>query len=152
MPSRPDALRRWLPVLGWAALIFVLSTGWFSGEHTGAVIAGLLGALFPGAHPATLEAAHQGLRKAAHFGEYFVLSLLIYRALRDAPGWSARHALLALALAALYAVSDELHQSFESTRVGSAADCLVDVAGALAAQALVAARERPLRRASLLVR
>ena len=140
--ARADAFGRWLPAMAWAAVIFTLSTNWFSGEHTGSVLMPLLSALFPHAHPATLQAVHQGLRKAAHFTEYFVFTLLLYRALRIGPEWSFRTALIALGIAALYSIGDEFHQSFAPGRVASAADCLIDMSGAIAAQALIAARER----------
>jgi VanZ family protein len=137
----PDsAVRRWLPVIAWAALISILSTTWFSGEHTGGVIIRLLAALFPHADLGTLRAVHQGVRKAAHFGEYFVLSLLLARALRGDAEWSLGTTLTALGLAAVYAAGDELHQRFALGRVASAADCLIDISGAAAAQGLIAAR------------
>jgi len=85
---------------------------------------------------------HQGIRKVAHFTEYLILSLLLYRALNVERRWSLRAALLALALAGLYAVSDELHQWFVPGRAAAASDCLIDVSGAAAGQGFLAARAR----------
>lgn len=67
-----------------------------------------------------------------HFGLYFVLGALYVMALGlgDRP---LRAALLAVALAALYGVSDEFHQSFVPGRVPDIFDVMVDVAGALTA-------------------
>ena len=66
---------------------------------------------------------------------YFVFSLLLFRALR-APhrGWALRWAALALLIASAYAASDEFHQSFEAGRGPSAVDALLDTTGAASAQ------------------
>jgi VanZ family protein len=135
-----ELLRRWLPVLAWAALIFTFSTNSFAGERTAGFIVPLLSALFPDAGPRDLQAMHYALRKLGHFSEYFVLSLLLYRALRGAERWSPRAAGLALVLAVAYAASDEVHQLFVPGRTGSASDTLIDASGAAAAQAILAAR------------
>ncbi len=73
------------------------------------------------------------LRKLAHAAEYALLFLLWVFALRGAP-YRRR---LAAAIAVLYAVSDELHQTTVDGRVGSPVDVLIDATGvALAALAL----------------
>lgn len=136
--SRREQLARWIPVVLWALLISLLSTGWFTGERTGSFLMPLLRALFPDASHATLIAIHHGIRKVAHFLEYLVLSVLLSRALRDRRIPPARVGVRALALAALYAVADELHQAFAAGRTASVVDCLIDVSGAAAGQALVA--------------
>ena len=72
------------------------------------------------------------LRKGAHMVSFGILALLAYSALATTvPGWSARRiALAAVIIAVLYAISDEWHQSFVPTRVGSYKDVLIDAAGA----------------------
>lgn len=69
----------------------------------------------------------------AHFGLYAVLGALYLTALpgNDRRPWLA--ALLALALASAYGVTDEFHQSFVPGRVPDVSDWLVDTAGALTA-------------------
>ena len=63
------------------------------------------------------------LRKLIHAGEYGLLWFLWLRALRwRAPGWAA-------AIAIAYAVSDEFHQHFVETRIGSPLDVAIDAAG-----------------------
>jgi VanZ family protein len=136
---------RWLPVAVWAACISSLSTGLFTGERTGSVLLPLLAALLPGAHPEHLLLLHGALRKLAHFTEYLVLSVLLYRALRPSAGWSPRPAVLALAISGLFAVGDELHQSFVPGRTAAPSDCLIDFSGAAAGQGLLAAWGRPAR-------
>jgi VanZ family protein len=136
------SLRRWLPVLGWAAVVWTFSTESFSGERTAEIIIPLLGAVLPGASPAELQAMHLLLRKLAHFIEYLILSVLLYRALRGDRHWNLRAAGVACTIAGLYAVGDEFHQWFVPGRTAAATDCLIDVSGAVAAQGLVAARAR----------
>ena len=135
---RNTQLYRWLPVVVWAAAISLFSTGWFSGERTGQLILPVLAALFPWANPDQLHAIHAVMRKAAHFLEYFLLSILLYRALRGGHRWDMRAAVMAITLAGLYAVGDEFHQWFVPGRTAAASDCLIDVSGAAAGQGLVA--------------
>jgi VanZ family protein len=141
-----EQLRRWFPALLWASAIWALSSGWFTGERTAAVILPLLSVLMPHATPRQLQAAHQVIRKMAHFTEYLILSVLLYRALRGERRWNARAAGMAFVLAGLYAVSDEFHQWFVPGRTAAATDCLIDVSGAAAGQGLLAARARAPRR------
>ena len=83
--------------------------------------------------------AHLILRKAAHFTEYALLAGLWWRALRTR--LEARAALAAaFSIAVAYAVTDEIHQTFVDTRVGSPVDVLIDMAGAAAATGLIARR------------
>jgi len=132
---RLSRLRPWLPVLAWAILIFGSSTASLAGPHTSRFFIPLLHWLLPGADPAILVLLHEFARKCVHFVNYFVLSLLLFRALR-APhrGWAWRWAALALFIASAYAASDEFHQSFEAGRGPSARDALIDISGATTAQ------------------
>lgn len=63
------------------------------------------------------------LRKLAHITIYGVLWLTLARAAR----W--QHPLLVTAIAILYAISDELHQSFVAGRHGSPLDVAIDALG-----------------------
>jgi VanZ family protein len=132
-------LKQWWPVLAWAALISWLSTGTFTAENTGKIIIPILRWIFYAASPETITSLHYFIRKSGHFVEYFVLSLLILRALRAGRrrsrlGW----AFMAIALVAGYAALDEFHQSFVPGRTASVADVLLDTAGGIAAQILAA--------------
>jgi hypothetical protein len=93
--------RLWLPVLAWAALIFALS----SVPDLGTGLGGW----------------DLVLRKIAHAAEFAVLGALLARA-TDRAG-------LALLLGVLYAVSDEVHQSFVPGRLGSPLDVAIDAVG-----------------------
>ena len=65
------------------------------------------------------------LRKAAHLAEYAILGALLARATRSP--------VVAVALAGLYAVSDEVHQTFVDGRVGAPLDVAIDTLGARSA-------------------
>src|SRR5262245_18546381 len=67
------------------------------------------------------------LRRCAHFSEYALLAALWWRALQDR--LVARRAIYAAVLIAIaYAATDELHQTFVETRVGTPRDVLIDAA------------------------
>jgi VanZ family protein len=128
----------WLPVVLWAALIYGSSTSRFGSDHTSRIIVPILHLLLPGVETASLDVIHEVLRKSAHFVDYFILGLLLYRALRgQAKGWHKRWAILAVFLAFTYAASDEYHQSFEAGRGPSAMDALLDTVGAATAQTVL---------------
>lgn len=125
-----DVIARWLPVALWAAVISVLSSDSFSGEHTASLLRPVLELLLPGAAPATIETAHAITRKLAHVTEYAVLALLVFRAL-ERPGRTATTlALATIAFCALYASFDELHQSLVPSRGPSPVDVALDTFGA----------------------
>lgn len=68
------------------------------------------------------------VRKAAHMTEYGVLALCFFWALYSyGIRWGR---LLSLLLAALYACTDEFHQTFVPGRDGSPRDVFIDTAGA----------------------
>jgi VanZ family protein len=128
-------VRTWLPPIAWMALIFTGSTDSFSSGHTVQYIAPVLRWLFPGVAEPTIDLVVFLLRKAAHLTEYAVLAVLWWRALRRpvhaaSRDWSWRAAGLALLVSALWAATDELHQSFTATRSASAWDVLLDTTGA----------------------
>ncbi len=93
--------RLWLPVVAWAAVIFAFS----SVPDLGTGLGGW----------------DLVLRKIAHAAEYAVLGALLVRA--------TGRARLAVALGTLYAISDEVHQSFVPGRVGSPLDVALDAVG-----------------------
>jgi VanZ family protein len=102
------ALRLWLPVVAWAALIFALS----SVPDLGTGLGGW----------------DLALRKLAHAAEYAVLGALLARA--------TGRPRAAFALAVLYAISDELHQLAVPGRRGAPLDVAIDAAGAFTGIAL----------------
>jgi len=130
-----DRLKQWLPAILWAILISLASTDTFSESHTSSVIDPILHWLFPGAGPETLEFMQLLIRKSAHFTEYFVLSVLLLRALKEKnQRWRLRWAIWALFIAAGYSALDEFHQLFVASRTASPWDSLLDTTGAAVAQ------------------
>jgi VanZ family protein len=95
------ALSLWLPVVVWAAVIFVFSSipSLSSGLGTWDFV----------------------LRKGAHMAEFAILGALLIRALgRELPAFVA---------GAAYAVTDEVHQHFVEGRHASALDVALDSVG-----------------------
>jgi VanZ family protein len=67
--------------------------------------------------------------EVGHFSEYLVLGGLLYGAL--GAGKPQRRAILvAVAIASLYGITDEFHQSFVPTRTPDVADWAMDTLGA----------------------
>jgi len=127
----------WLPVLMWMALIFSASADSHSYERSSLFVEPLLHWLFPQMPEAQVKAIHHVIRKCAHLTEYAVLALLLWRAVRkpmknDPRPWIWREARLALLIVALYAASDEFHQSFVATRTALVSDVFVDTTGGAA--------------------
>ena len=105
---------RWLAALAWMGLIF-----FFSSQSQ-----------LPQPNDPLLNFI---LRKLAHFTVFGVLAFLLWRALprgRLVYAWS-------WTLTALYAVSDEYHQSFVALRQPAARDVIIDACGAATALLIV---------------
>jgi VanZ family protein len=66
----------------------------------------------------------------AHFAEFAVLASLLWLALRSSLRVPRYATAIAFALTAMYALSDEVHQSFVPGRMPDVRDWIVDVAGA----------------------
>jgi VanZ family protein len=105
----PRLVSLWLPVVAWAAVIFVFSSipSLSSGLGTWDTV----------------------LRKAAHMIEYAVLGVLLWRALGAE--------FTAFLAAVGYAVTDEIHQTFVRGRHGSPVDVAIDAVGVLVGLALL---------------
>jgi VanZ family protein len=132
-------LKQWWPALVWAVAISLFSTGAFTAENTSRIIIPILHWLFPHAADATLFQAHHYIRKSAHFTEYFILSLLVLRAIRAGrPGTRFAWALLVVAIVIGYASLDEFHQRFVPGRTAAVGDVLIDTSGGITAQVVVA--------------
>ncbi|MFZ1302004.1 MAG: VanZ family protein [Candidatus Microsaccharimonas sp.] len=72
------------------------------------------------------------VRKAAHVTAYFILGILMFRVVRMYKFTARRAVLLSVALVALYAISDELHQLLVNGRSAEVRDVLIDtIAGTI---------------------
>ena len=114
-----EDVKRWLPVVGYAALIFYFSSR--QGQEL----------------PRWELMTHD---KILHAIEYAGLGLLLARALGAGRWW------LAVVIAIAFGVSDEFHQSFVPHRNGNdLGDLTADLTGALLGAAAWVARTRLLR-------
>ena len=125
----------WLPVLVWMGVIFSASSDQRSMQHSSRLVDPIVRWLFPHLSDEAVRAVVFAARKCAHLAEYAVLALLLWRALHQAPKpeaarWRWAGAGLVLALVALYAASDEIHQTFVPSRQGCVEDVLLDTTGA----------------------
>lgn len=111
--------KHWSPAILWAAMIFYLSS-------------------VPGLNSGLDVFWDVFLRKLVHAGEFGILALLIFAALRRGYGVGFKKSLIwTFALTVLYAVSDELHQYFVPMREARAKDVGVDSLGVAFASALI---------------
>ena len=125
-------VRYWLPALCWLLIMFVASTDLMSAEHTSRFIGPFLQWLIPDIAPETIRSVQFAVRKAAHVIEYAILAALLLRAIRgERSELRLANAALAIALAVVWAMLDEYHQSFVASRTGSTGDVLIDAAGAV---------------------
>ena len=119
------------PMLLWMLLIYSFSTDVASGSRTGGLVERIVRHLFPSlASPALIDQINTVIRKGGHVTEYAILAILAYRAVSSANFFFYhRHVVLPFLICVLYAVSDEYHQSFTTTRDASAVDVLWDTLG-----------------------
>lgn len=123
----------WLPVAAWASLIFFFSTEYFSSDSTAGVFGSLFYSFFSGISAEAIEIIHGVIRKVGHWTEYGILSMLLLWALKNDSDrlWEWRHACWTLFFVLIYAISDELHQSFVPSRTATVGDVLIDVFGGI---------------------
>ncbi len=121
------------------AAIFLFSTSGFGSEETGHIFEPLVRFFFPSISPDAFESLHFVVRKLAHLTEYAVLAFLWHRALSST---GVRRWFAPLLICALYAASDEWHQSFVANRTASPVDALIDTSGAVLALALIGVKTK----------
>jgi len=123
-----------LPLFIWLGVIFVGSTEVMSAEQTSRFLVPFLRWLDPQISFATIAAIHFALRKLGHLTEYAIFAALLWRALRCGTCLQAKMSilfLLAWLAAAIFAVTDEFHQSFVPSRTASPIDIMIDICGAM---------------------
>lgn len=141
-------MQLWLPVLLWVGMIFYFSSqpyeeqdmrptfAQYVDEQTVERYFSWVNFRYAG-HEISID--HLGvpgfleffLRKAAHFSVYFVLAILLHRALSHYSIRKGKAVLLALLLTAAYAGFDEVHQSFTKNRTPLWQDSVLDTVGGL---------------------
>jgi len=133
-------LKLWGPVILWMGIIFMVSTDLGSADHTSRIIEPVLRWIYPAISAETVSLVHLLIRKCGHFTEYAILALLVLRtaqlpAKTFTRSREFRAAGVAWLIAALYASTDEFHQSFVPARTASIYDVLIDSSGAFTALA-----------------
>jgi VanZ family protein len=126
------------------ALIFFASSGAGSARNTSRLIGPLLRWLLGAVTDETVWTIQFYLRKTGHAVGYAILAILCWRALTQPvrwtrEAWQCRNAWLAWGIASVYAMTDELHQSFIPSRQGSVMDVVLDAIGAAVGLLLVRA-------------
>lgn len=122
-------------VIAWMFLIFAGSTDLLSANHTSRFLLPFLLWLNPHISFQTLMLVQLIVRKMGHLTEYAILATLLWRAVRH--HWPPvrksfwKPATLTLALAMIYAATDEFHQSFIPSRTATAHDVVIDIIGAM---------------------
>lgn len=139
-------MQLWLPVLLWVGMIFYFSSqpyekqdmrptlAQYVDEHTVEKYFSWVDFRYVG-HEVSI--AHLGvpgfleffLRKGSHFSVYFVLAILLHRALSHYSMRKGQAVMLALLLTAAYAGFDEVHQSFTKDRTPLWQDSVLDTVG-----------------------
>src|SRR5262245_45428325 len=121
----PQPAMPWIAVLVWMIVIFIFSTDFFSDARTTA--------------PLFTPSMGTAIRKLAHWGEYFILAVLLFRALnsKSVEVIPTRRILMVIIFAAFYAALDEWHQSFVPSRNATTRDVLIDAIGALCGALLI---------------
>lgn len=132
------------------ALIFSASTDTLSSNQTSRFLRPFLLWLKPDLSETAVSEIQAMVRKGGHVTEYAVLAVLLWRALSPRPSlwsapWNPGAAGWAVVICAIYAASDEFHQSFYPSREASVRDVALDTGGAIFALAILwmICRRRP---------
>ncbi len=138
-------LRRWLPVGLWGGVVLFLSTGAGSGQHTEWLLRPWLVWFWPDLAGMEWREIHHFIRKGAHVLQFFVLALLLWRAVRVPPAWKIGRPGLAVAVLAVSLVlglASEGIQIFTPERGAGWSDVLLDLAGGALGLLLILAFDR----------
>jgi VanZ family protein len=127
-------VKNWLPLILWMALIFSASSGAGAPNVSSYFLRPFLHWFDPTMSEHTFAIIHLITRKIAHLTEYAMLGFLAWRTALGEPAligarWP-RPTAVALIFCALYACTDEFHQSFVPGRQASPVDVLIDTFGA----------------------
>jgi len=132
-------VRYWMPAILWMALIFLGSTDILSAEHTSRFLVPFLRWIDPQISLAALNMIQVLIRKLGHLTEYAILAALLWPAFGRGITWHLKMSILFLVAwvaCAIFAASDEFHQSFVPSRTASPSDVMIDICGALVGLAI----------------
>lgn len=131
-------MKRWIyrhgPMIVLMTAIFIVSSDLGSADHTRPVLASIVKRFLPWLaqrmSPQMIDITDFVIRKIAHVTEYAVLSLLVSRSLGIDVFSRIKPRILVIVITALYALSDEFHQSFVPSRGATYIDVMWDTLGA----------------------
>ena len=135
MFKRKLPLILWTVVLIWMGVIFYLSSqpatqsAELSRGVTGYII-DLIERVFSNTD-IEIEDIHKLVRKNAHLVVYFILGIIVLAAVRKSGVKGIKGVLLALAICILFAIGDEILQTFIPGRSGEVLDVFIDGVGSL---------------------
>ncbi|MGG3564965.1 VanZ family protein [Neobacillus rhizosphaerae] len=133
--------RKWwiIAVIIWMTGIFCATQlPYFTGENTSKTIEKVVDTEHksidtPSADHGVIKVINFLIRKATHLTAFGILAFLLFKSLET----TRFSYLLAWILTALYAMSDEYHQSFMPGRTATYKDVLIDACGALVVLSLI---------------
>ena len=133
-------LKAYLPVVLWMSIIFIGSTDLGSSKRTSRIIGPILRWINPNVSDDTIYAIQAVVRKGGDVTVYAVLAALVWRGRRAGRGvklgeggWNWPEMWGIVGFCCAYAVTDELHQHFVSSRQASPYDVGLDTLGAICA-------------------
>lgn len=128
---------RFVPLILWIGLTFYFSTGNASMAKTSRFLRPLLETFF--SNEETIHLANIIIRKTAHVVNYGMLALWGAFAFLGAPiEWLRKHWFwTAFGVVVVVATIDEINQSFDPSRIGSATDVMLDCIGAIIALSVI---------------
>jgi len=119
-------LSKWLPVVLWAAIIFLFSAN--PNPYRFLPAAWRSAIPLPTVSDSSLT---EWIGQLMHFVEYLVLAFLISRALYKTSATSTKLPALVILISMLFALSDEIHQLFVPGRAFQIIDLFIDFLGSL---------------------
>ena len=135
--DRRRRIGRYAPVLLWVCLIAYLSSSEGSSSSTSRFLVPLLEYLFPSATVESIAFYHSLIRKSAHLFLYGGFALVLMRAFTTSQRKTLNTSpwFYTFGAAALVAMADEINQSINPLRTGTATDVLIDLTGVVSALA-----------------
>ena len=111
----------------WMIFIFIMSSfDSNASDNQSGLIVNIVNSVI---HTSNIDLLTTIIRKLAHLTEYFILGLLMINYLKDYK--INKVYILSVLFSFIYAITDELHQTFISGRSGEVRDIVIDTVGAL---------------------
>ena len=128
MSRKAKIVAKLLPIIAWMLVIFLMSSevAGTSSARSDEIVRTIqsIGVSAPADLLTFL------VRKAAHISAYFILGILLFSLLKEHGLGVKKIIFISIAIAMLYACTDEVHQMFVPGRSGEVRDVVIDTAGA----------------------